>query len=687
MSDREELEALRRMAELEAKASGQIASQKPPAAPKPMAQPEPMSWIEKKLAGINIPPVVNQAADKIRGVAMGAAAPIVGLVQLGAKAIGQGEHINKAVQQKEEEYQRTRALRGSEGFDAYRLGGGVISPANLAPAGWLAKANTLKQLATRGAAVSAGMGAAAPVTDSEDFWTTKAIQIGAGGATGFVLTPVASKLVGSLANGVNNIVQRMRAPAGQNATQEAERILNMWANSPEARDAGMDLASLPASIREGVQRQIAQALSTGRQLNPAELIRAADFKSVGVNPTQAQLTRDPMQFAQERNMRGVSIGGQNPIANRFAEQGQSLRKVFSPGNTADDQYTAGTSLSRLLRQSDEPASASVDAAYSGARNMATGRAAELDTAAFSQSANNALDEGQLGSFLPAQVRGMLNDVSTGKIPFNVNTAVQMDRVLSAAQRSGNKAEAMAIGKVRDALNGAPIKTTEGVEAKAAFDKARNIARQRFEKIEGSPALKAALDEADPDRFVNKYVIGATTNELRGMLQAAKDVPEVRSIARAQIANHLRLKAFGNDMAGDQPFAPDRYVTELRKMGRDKLLQVFSPDEVEKLFAAGRVMSYIKTQPEGSAVNNSNTAAATMNLLSELSGKIGRFPGVNILRDSFRNFQNERSATAALRPEFTSRRSPVPTPVAAKLAQLLSSGSAGVSGAVAGEQGK
>jgi hypothetical protein len=141
------------------------------------------------------------------------------------------------------------------------------------------------------------------------------------------------------------------------------------------------------------------------------------------------------------------------------------------------------------------------------------------------------------------------------------------------------------------------------------------------------------------------------------------------------------------MAGDQPFAPDRYVTELRKMGRDKLLQVFSPDEVEKLFAAGRVMSYIKTQPEGSAVNNSNTAAATMNLLSELSGKIGRFPGVNILRDSFRNFQNERSATAALRPEFTSRRSPVPTPVAAKLAQLLSSGSAGVSGAVAGEQGK
>ena len=46
-----------------------------------------------------------------------------------------------------------------------------------------------------------------------------------------------------------------------------------------------------------------------------------------------------------------------------------------------------------------------------------------------KAANDALDAGQFGHYLPAQIRNLLNDVSTGTVPLNVNTAVQIDSVL------------------------------------------------------------------------------------------------------------------------------------------------------------------------------------------------------------------------------------------------------------------
>ena len=117
----------------------------------------------------------------------------------------------------------------------------------------------------------------------------------------------------------------------------------------------------------------------------------------------------------------------------------------------------------------------VDEAYNAARDSA-GRYVDLDHVGFVKAANDALDEGMLGHYLPAQVRNMLNDVSTGKIPLNVEPlAVQMDSVLSAAQRGALPAERKALGVVRDALNSADPANNTGADALAAFHGARKLA--------------------------------------------------------------------------------------------------------------------------------------------------------------------------------------------------------------------
>ena len=69
----------------------------------------------------------------------------------------------------------------------------------------------------------------------------------------------------------------------------------------------------------------------------------------------------------------------------------------------------------------------------------SGRYVDLDHVGFVKAANDALDAGQLGITCRA-IRNLLNDVSTGTVPLNVNTAVQIDSVLSAAARGAQPAE-------------------------------------------------------------------------------------------------------------------------------------------------------------------------------------------------------------------------------------------------------
>lgn len=103
----------------------------------------------------------------------------------------------KVVPQREQQYQTGRAAAGEQGFDWARLGGNVVSPANIVAGG--AAGSLARNVGAQAALAGAAQGAVAPVTSGEDFASEKATQT-AGGAFFGMLGSGATKAIGGALN-------------------------------------------------------------------------------------------------------------------------------------------------------------------------------------------------------------------------------------------------------------------------------------------------------------------------------------------------------------------------------------------------------------------------------------------------------------------------------------------------------
>lgn len=505
--------------------------------------------------------------------------------------------------------------RGKDaGVDWMRLGGNVAAtlPTMAIPGGGASS------IVTR-ILSGAGQGAVASGSMFTPEGESKAGQIATGAAFGGAV-PVAARAVKSAGGAVFD--RLMGTPATGNVTGELTMKL---------QQQGIDFGKLTADVRQSLVADAERALAAGGTLDDAMLANKALIESVGAKPTRASVTRNPKDWQTEKNLRGVTGVGE-PIATREAANATALtdylgRLKAQTGARAGTPLEAGESTISALKASDATTKAGVDTAYAKARDH-LGRAAPMDANSFSTAANLALDEGMLGHYLPGEVRNILNDVTAGKIPFNVNTAVQIDSTLAAAQRSAGarSPQALAIGKVRDALNAAGIADNVGVEAKGAFDTARGLAKDRFKTIEGAPGLQAAIDDVSPDRFVKKFILDADARDLRATLGQLKGPEGKQAVAdiKGHLFDTLMLKATGatslDDVAG-KPFSGRNFSKALDGIAPEKLHLLFSPNELESLRTLQKASKLLTEEVPYSDVNHSKTAAALANLLA----KIGSTP--------------------------------------------------------------
>jgi hypothetical protein len=467
----------------------------------------------------------------------------------------------------------------------------------------------------------------------DQFGAEKGKQALAGMAAGAVLAPAASKIADVVGSAADRAINAARNALGRGEQINEQVVLNSIRTELERQNLPLD--TIPNHILARVNRQVQEALRSGKTVDPAALLRQADFEAVGTKGTLGQITRDPVQYTREMNLRGVAGPG-DPLMRRFNEQRTAFGDVLSNlgARGADDAYTAGVRLTDSLRAFDTPRKSAVDSLYNSARDS-SGRYAPMNTQQFSTLANDALDSSMLGSALPGQAKDLLNKVSTGEIPLNVNTAVQLrsrlEGIARDLQRGGDSQGALAVRKITGALDATDVAPIGG-QAVQAFNTARQAAAQRFGVIDKNPALKAFLDgDANMDTFVSKYVLNGSTDDLKQLTQILN--PQGKTVVRQQIAAELERKAFGSNVTADSAFAVERYNEALKKMGKEKLSQFFSADEINQMFALGRAAAWSGKRPAGSAVNESNTAAATMNLLSSLKGASFALPVVKQVRDS------------------------------------------------------
>lgn len=495
--------------------------------------------------------------------------------------------------------------------------------------GTLGAAQGLAKLPGMAGAVGAGM-AQAPTAQ-----LTSAIGAGTMGGLsreggGNDLQQAGAALIGGVAGGM--------VPGAANAVANAGRRLMNAGMTPQQMDvrisqvferAGADYSQVPERVRQSLRAEAADALRVGREIDPAALRRLADIRSVGATPTRGMVTLDPVHITREMNLAktgaNASDDGLNALA-RIQNQNNArlIQAMNEQGAGRGDPFRAGQTAIDAIRQRDDAMAGGVTALYGQARDTA-GRSARLDGSAFTSRASAALDEALLGGSLPKDVENHLNRIAMGEVPFDVNYAEQLKTRIATLQRAtSDGSQRMALGVVRRALDETPLMpaaqvnpgnmpavpgsvppspATLGQQSIDAFNQARQAARQRFGWQESARPIQSALDGAQPDRFVQDFVLRGSVADARAVAQNAP-AGEVRDAILA----HLKSKSLGGAADEVGRFSQSAYNKALTEIGDRKLGLFFSAEEVAQLKTLGRAASYMQVQPTGSAVNNSNSGA-------------------------------------------------------------------------------
>jgi hypothetical protein len=488
---------------------------------------------------------------------------------------------------------------------------------------------------------------------------------GAGGAMresgGSPLAQFTASLVGGLAAPMSfNAARSVGKTAGNALTkaltpqsmvdQQVEQQINL-----ALRQAGVDWAGLSERVKQGMRADVARSMRPGDTLDPAAAARMLQFRMVpGTQPTRGMISQDPVQITREKNLAKVGANSTNiglqELPNLESKNAAALLRNLDDAGAkgAPDAFATGERVINALGSNAEASKARISGLYSAARDT-SGRSAELDSAAFSKAVNQALDEKLLGYAVPKSVQDKINQISGGEVPFNVDYVEQLKTAIGnigRADKGGATSKAMSV--IRKALDDTQLRPAENVnpgnlpavpgtvppspatlgsESIQAFNRARQANRAFMQRVENTPALAAAMDDAQPDRFVKQFITGngATAKDVEALRRAVAHDPIAMQAVRTNLVAHLKDAATGQ--AGDiNKFRADSFNNALNSIGDQKLSAFFSPQEIQHLRAVGKVSNYMSAQPAGTAVNNSNSGAlAVAKALEALDSIAGKLP--------------------------------------------------------------
>ena len=580
------------------------------------------------------------------------------------------QQIDTGITENERRYTEARQATGDQGTDWARLAGNALSPANAAIAARLPSAATTIGRVVVGALGGGAAGLMTPVEDVEKtgFAIPKAVQTGVGSVAGAVIAPIMSKVIDAAGRFV---YRRLGNPEvmGARAALETDTVMEQ-----ALREVGATKNDIPQPAYDAIKQQVLDSLKTGKQLDAAALLRSKDFEALGVQPTLGQVTRDPAQFAKERNLRGVAGIG-DPLMERFNTQAGQLSEAVRGygGPQASEAPQAGRVISGALSKADEQMRSRVSTAYDVARQSA-GREEPIKLQGLAQDYERIVrDFGEEN--LPGAIRRRLEDygVSGGKQTklFTMQDGETLIQQINANFDPMKKAEAAALNQLRNSVKQAITETDSGG---GPFAVAREVAKKRFQLQDAVPALRDAADGTTaPDDFVKRYVLGGKVDEVKKLADILS--PEAKLEAKNQIGKELMRAAYGADAAGDAALTPKRLEDVIRKIGNEKLSAFYSPDEISNLHALSRVGAYINAIPANSAVNTSNSASAFGNLIGHIPGVPASLRAVSSLAQLARRGAD---VNRAINAEVPVGKPNLPPEMEATLAKLM-----GLTGPMAG----
>ncbi len=526
------------------------------------------------------------------------------------------------------------------------LGSGAGAAAKVADLASRGATGVSREVLTRLAAapetqVAAGVGAGLAGQQSA--------ESGGGAGAQFVSSLLGGLSGAGLAGGTKSAAQAIaqrNAPAMQPAEIERRIMVAL-------ERQGIDPKSITPAMKAALMKDAEQAMKIPGALNEQALARLADYRRLGLTPTRGRVTLDPFDVTQEQNaMRMAAATGSREAKLPMIAQdnNKSLLGAVEDMRPVADRVTLGERVMSPIMARDAQLKSGVDSLYQQARDT-SGRSLPLEGGTFTRMANQALDEANVGSFLPADIAKKMNAIAKGEYPLTVDVAEQLKTSIGNLQRNSNDGNVRtALGIVRKALDDAPLQNDRlfnpgsvpampgmvppstaaaGQESVNAFNAARSAARERFSWQQGTPAVQRALEGSAPDAFIQREIISksAAAADVAKLAAEIAQAPAAQEAVRSGIVQHLKDAAIGRgNNTATANFSGRQWLSALSDIGDQKLKQFFSPAEIEQLKAIGRVGAIETFQPRGSAVNNSNTAAGIAGLLQGLSKNLG--PMVN-----------------------------------------------------------
>lgn len=594
----------------------------------------------------------------------------------------EAQKVDAGIQDSEREYQTARWKSGQEGFDGGRLFGNVLNPATVAlsrvsPTG----ATSLLGRAFQGGVAGAVGGLATPVTDTSEtsFGMQKVGQAASGAFGGALFTPIAGKITDAVAPVIKRIAAKFQDPEilGARASFETD-----FAIKKAMAEMGLTAESVNPDVFAKLRTQVLDSFKQGQKLDAGAALRKMDFDAQGVPALRGQITRDPLQYSRDMNLRAIDGVGE-PINNLLVEQNRKIGTDLAKfgGKAAAEPFQAGAMFTGTLQKLDDRLSGEVSRAYKNARNSSA-KDWDVPMQGLSQDVQGVIDNFGIGAeknAIPTAIAtklkqfGILADETmTQRKVFNYEEADKLLKQINAHAQGGSNASL-------DALRASVKKSIlEGGGEGDPFTTARKMAASRFSLLEAVPALDAVVQgKVAPDDFVSKFIVGGKVNDLKKLAEVLPS--EALDEARKQISAVILKGAFGNNAAGDKLARPDGLQSALKAIGQDKLKVFFSPDELSELNRLVRVTTYANQEPAWSAVSKgSNVGGALTNQLGSLAG-LGR--GLSMSAPVLGAITNAGRVSGALSNAVPKTANLTPQEIA-RMHQLLTAGSVGVGGLLA-----
>lgn len=542
------------------------------------------------------------------------------------------EQTTKEHQRMSADVDKGRAGSGREGSDWVRTGTEIAAsiPAFAVGGGAGAGFKSGAAFAVRQGAIGAGVGAARFADDGDE-----RISNMTGGAIGGAVGGLAGeKLVAPLARQGMGALSRAAANASGRTSEAATRVVD---DAIAASDF-----DIPVAQRNQMFEQANNALRSSKDVDPETMLNQALLEKHGIKGTKAQISRYPTEWRDERELAKLNSRLLSTYDNQIDQFDGIVRgAIDDTGASANNTYAKMDDAYGKLRASDDAAKANIGQLYDDARGL-SGNDVQLNHLRFINDTTADLEKGMLGSFVKGDTMQALKGMfAQPDFKFTHGKSEELVKIINARlKNTTDGSERQALSIVKDNLQ-KEIDTTidelsgslgngasDGglIAAQDAWKAARSAARERFQDIDKIPALKAAIDGKNPDKAFGKFVLKSDLNDLKGMVGQLKKAPEGdQSIADIQgaVMEHFLGQATKSNSGAISPHGLNKAIEDF---GEDRMKILFSPEQISHIKEIKKVSDLLFQQPNGAAVNHSNTAA-TMKYLMGITNLLGRVPVV------------------------------------------------------------